>query len=477
MHDKGLVVRRTNGRATELSVDTLEELEGRLYGGIYREDEPEFEEARTIWNAMIDTTPAMVLRCSGTADVAAAMDFVREHGLLFSIKGAGHNIAGKSLCEGGVVIDLSHMKGIYVDPAEQTARVEPGVVWGELDRETQLHELATPGGIVSTTGTSGFTLGGGFGWLTRKYGYTCDNLMSAEVVTVEGDVVNASEQQHPELFWGLRGGGGNFGIVTSFEYRLHPLPDQVLAGMVLYSMDDAEKVLRGYADIVGESPEELGSLALLRLAPPAPFLPEEVHGAPVAGIVVCWAGPLDQGEDVVRPLRELAEPIVDGIGPKPYTAHQKMLDTAQPAGRRHYWKSDYLGEIEDEAVDRIAKHARTITSPHTGILLMHLHGAGNRIPSDATAYGHRDTSFVLNIGTQWIEAAEDEEHIRWTRAFWEDLHPFAVGTYGNFLTADDDDDRVRQAYGANYERLARLKAEYDPDNLFRLNQNIPPSRG
>lgn len=475
MHDERLVVRGTDGGPIELEAEAIPTLDAKLSGGAYRAGEPEFEEARTLWNGMVHTTPALVLRCMGTADVVSAMRFVRERGLLFSVKGAGHNIAGKSLCEGGVVIDLSHMKGIHVDPVARTARVQPGVVWGELDRETELHGLATPGGIVSTTGTSGFTLGGGFGWLTRKHGYTCDNLVSAEVVTVDGKVLSASEDQHSDLFWGLRGGGGNFGIVTSFLYRLHPVPERVLAGLVLYSMDDAERVLRGYVDIVSDAPEELGSLAMLRLAPPAPFLPKELHGAPVVGVVVCWAGPLDQGEEVVRPLRELAEPIADVIAPKAYSAHQKMLDAAQPPGRQQYWKSDYLGEVEDEAIARIARHARMITSPHTGILLMHLHGAGNRIPPDANAYGHRKTSFVLNIGTQWVDPNEDAKHIRWTREFWEDLHPFAVGTYGNFLTADDDEDRIRQAYGGNYDRLARLKAKYDPDNLFRFNQNIVPA--
>jgi FAD/FMN-containing dehydrogenase len=476
MIETARTVRTVDDGRTLLDPDELERLDARLDGGVHPPGSDAYEDCRTIWNAMIDVAPALVIRCSGTADVVDAVRFVREHDLAFSVKGAGHNIAGRSLCEGGVVIDLSTMTAVHVDAAARTARVEPGVTWGRLDRATQLHGLATPGGIVSTTGTAGFTLGGGFGYLTRKHGYACDNLLSAEVVTADGEVVVASETEHPELLWGLRGGGGNFGVVTSFEYRLHALPGPVLGGLVVYSMKDAERVLAGYRDVVADAPEELGSLALLRLAPPAPFLDPSLHGAPIVAIDVCWIGAPDEGERVLAPLRELAEPLADVIAPKPYVAHQAMLDGAQPSGRQQYWKSDYLAGLGDDAVAEVARHARAVTSPHTGVLIMHLDGAGNRVAPDATAYPHRDTRFVLNIAAQWEDPNDGDRHMAWTRAFWSAMRPYGTGgTYGNFLNEDDGASRVRESYLGNYERLSRLKRRYDPHNLFRINLNVPPA--
>lgn len=469
-------VRTPEGGRTTVDAGELDRLDAALDGGVHLPGSAAYEDCRTIWNAMIDVAPAFTIRCEGSADVVDAVRFVRDAGVAFSVKGAGHNIAGRSLCEDGAVIDLSTMTGVHVDPEARTARAQPGVTWGRLDRACQLHGLATPGGIVSTTGTAGFTLGGGFGYLTRKHGYTCDNLLSAEVVTADGEVAVADEERDPDLLWALRGGGGNVGVVTSFEYGLHPLPGPVLAGMVVYEMDRAEQVLAGYRDAVADAPEELGSLAMLRLAPAAPFLDPSVHGAPIVAIVVCWTGSLEEGERTVAPLRELAEPLADLIEPKPYVAHQAMLDGAQPPGRQQYWKSDYLAALSDDAIAEMARHARQVTSPHTGTLLMHLDGAGNRVAPDATAYPHRDTRFVLNIGSQWEEPDDGARHVAWTRRFWEAMRPFGTGgTYGNFLNRDDGEARLQEAYGGNYDRLARLKSRYDPDNLFRANLNVPPS--
>jgi len=468
---------QAGGATSQLADETLDNFAQDFRGELLCADDEAFDEARAIWNDMIDKYPSVIARCSGTADVVAAVSFVRENQLAFSVRSGGHNVAGNALCDGGLVIDLSQMRGIHVDPQRRTARVQPGIDLGDLDRETQLFGLATPTGIVSQTGLAGLTLGGGFGWLSRKYGFTCDNLLSADVVTADGNVLRASAEENADLFWGIRGGGGNFGVVTSFEYELHPVGPTVLGGLVLHSLESAVDVLRFYRDFTANAPEELGSMAVFRLAPPAPFVPQEHHGKPVLGIVICYAGDVSEGERVVRPLREFGEPLADLVSPKPYIAHQTMLDKGQPEGKQYYWKSEYLSGISDDAIDTAVSYGAGMTSPFTRVALFHLGGAIRSVDEMATAASHRDAEYVLAINTGWESAADSERRVQWTRNFWTAMRPFSTGgTYVNFLSADDGQARVRAAYGQEkYERLVALKDKYDPANLFRLNQNIRPS--
>ena len=461
---------------TRIEDGSLSALDNKLRGRLLCEGDNGYDDARTVWNAMIDRFPAAIARCTGTADVVAAVKFAQEHKLLLSVRGGGHNVAGDAVCDGGLMLDLSPMQGIYVDPQRRTARAEPGVTLGDLDKETQIFGLATPTGIVSETGLAGLTLGGGFGWLTRKYGFTADNLLSAEVVTAEGDVVRASEEESADLFWGIRGGGGNFGVVTSFEYQLHPVGPTVLGGLLLYSLDEARKAVRFYRDFVADAPEELGSAVVMRLAPPAPFVPEALHGKPVCAILVCYAGEIKEGKRLLQPLRAHGEPLADRISPKPYVAVQSMLDKGQPEGNYYYWKSEYLAELTDDAIDTALAHGATISSPETRVAIFQLGGAASRIDEMATATGHRDAEFVFAINSGWKDPAAHERQVKWTRDFWRAIRPFSSGgTYVNFLSEGEGQQRVRAAYGSEkYERLVALKSKYDPANLFRMNQNIKP---
>jgi FAD/FMN-containing dehydrogenase len=463
-----------------LDEDTTIELAARLRGELLRPEHPEYDQARRIWNGMIDRRPALIARCTGVADVIEAVNFARRHDLLVSVRGGAHNVAGLAVCDGGLVIDLSALKGIHVDPKADTVRAQAGVVWGELDRETQLFCLATPGGFVSTTGIAGLTLGGGFGWLSRKYGLTVDNLLSIDLVTADGRFLTASEEENPDLFWGVRGGGGNFGVATSFHYRLHPVGPTVLAGLVLYPMQQAAEVLRFYREFSAAAPDDLGTMALLRHAPPAPFLPVEIHGKPVVGIAVCYAGSLTKGEDLVRPLKEFAPggepPLADTIDPRSYTVHQALFDAGLPHGNQYYWKSEYLPGISDKAIETILEHTQQISSPLTNVLLFQLGGAVSRVGEGETAAGNRAASYVLNIASAWTDPGESEYHIEWTRDFWWAMHPFGTGgVYVNFLSQDEGQERVRAAYGPNHALLVELKNKYDPTNLFRMNQNIRPT--
>lgn len=435
-----------------------------------------YASARRVWNGMIDKRPAVIARCTGVADVVSAMRYARENNLLVAVRGGGHNVAGNAVCDDGIVIDLSPLKGIRVDPAARTARAQAGVTWGELDCETQLFGLATNGGFVSTTGIAGLTLGGGIGWLARKHGTTCDNLLAADVVTAGGDFLTASSTENEDLFWGLRGGGGNFGIVTSFEYRLQPVGPEVLAGAVFYPFGKAKQVLRSYRDYVCTAPDELTVVAAIWRAGPAPFLPPEVHGKLVVTLAVCHAGDLNEGERLLRPLRCLGEPLADLIAPIPYTALQSMTDESYPAGLQNYWKSNYLTELTDDGIDTFLEHGARITSPASSAYFEHLGGAISRVGEDETAFGHRDVAFDFVILSLWTDPRESDEHIGWAREFWGAMQPFASeGVYVNNLGAEGE-DRVRAAYSpAKYQRLVALKDKYDPDNLFRLNQNIKPT--
>ncbi|MGH3073115.1 MAG: FAD-binding oxidoreductase [Gaiellaceae bacterium] len=454
----------------------LELLRDSFRGQVIDPDDEGYDAARAIWNGAIDRRPACIARCTGVADVVAAVRFARERDLRVAVRSGGHGVAGHALCNGGLVIDLSPMKGIRVDPRARTARAEAGVLWGELDRETQLHGLATVGGVVTHTGIAGLTLGGGMGWLMRKHGATVDNLLAVDLVTADGELVTASRDENPDLFWGVRGGGGNFGVVTSFEYRLHPVGPIVLAGTILHPLEDAHEVLAFYREFIAAVPDEVTTIVKLTVAPPLPALPEHVHGRPVVIVGACYAGAPEDGIEVLRPLKAFGKPLVDLLEPKPYTALQSMSDPSVPHGWHYYWKSVELPPLTDSAMDTLVEHAAAQTSPLSYGIVFQLGGALARADADETAFSQRDAAHNVNIHAAWT--ADDPDggrHVAWARDFFSALQPHAGGrVYVNFL-GDEGGERVRQAYGdRHYERLVELKREYDPTNLFRLNQNIEP---
>jgi FAD/FMN-containing dehydrogenase len=453
-----------------------EELASVFRGELLLPESPGYDEARRIWNGAIDRRPACIARCGGVADVVDAVRFARQRDLLVAVRSGGHGVGGHALCDDGLVIDLSGMRGVRVDPAARTARADAGVLWGELDRETQLHGLATVGGIVTHTGIAGLTLGGGIGWLMRKHGATVDNLLSADLVTADGEVVTASEESNADLFWGIRGGGGNFGIATSFEYRLHPVGPIVLAGPIFHPLERAGEVLRFYREFAAAAPDELTTIFELGVAPPAPFLPAEVHGKPIVMVGACYAGRPQEGLEVVQPLKALGNPIVDLLEPKPYLALQSMFDPAVPHGWHRYWKSVELPALTDEAIDTLVEQASAFTSPKSYCIVFQLGGELGRVAEADTAYGQRDAAYNVNVNAVWTpEDPDGERHIAWARNFFDALQPHARRrVYVNFL-GDEGPERVRAAYGAEkYGRLVELKRTYDPTNFFRLNQNIEP---
>jgi FAD/FMN-containing dehydrogenase len=434
-----------------------------------------YEGARKIWNAMIDKHPAVIARCSTSSDVVDAVNFARDSGLVLAVRSGGHNIAGSALCDDGIVIDLSKMKRALVDPGDRRVIIEAGATLADLDAATQQHGLATPAGINSTTGLAGLTLGGGFGWLSRKYGMTIDNLESAEVVTAAGQVIRASATEHPDLFWALRGGGGNFGVVTRFEFRLHPVGPDVLSGLIVYPLDQAQSVLRQYRDFAATAPDELSVWALLRQAPPLPFLPKEVHGRGIVALALLYAGDPRHGEPLIEPLRKFGAPVGEHVGVQPYTAWQQAFDPLLAAGARNYWKSHNFSTLADGLFDVAVDYIGRQPSPQCEIFFGALGGASTRPSPDSTAYPHRDAEFVMNVHGRWDSPDDDKRCVEWARNFFNASAPFANGgVYVNFMTADEG-DRLRAAYGSNYDRLARVKREYDPNNLFRINQNIRPS--
>jgi FAD binding domain-containing protein/berberine-like enzyme len=452
----------------------LTALPGSFRGELIQPGDPTYDEHRTVWNGSIDRSPAVVVRCASAQDVVGAVGLAGESGLQTAVRGGGHSFPGLSTCDDGIVIDLSGMKGIEVDPEARTARVEAGVLLGELDGATQEHGLAVPAGIVTHTGLAGLTLGGGIGWLHRKYGLTIDQLLSATMVTAGGDVVRASETENPDLFWGLRGGGGNFGVVTDFEFRLNPLGPTVLAGPIFWLMEESPEVLRFYRDWIAEAPDELMTIVIHRKAPPVDFVPPELHGRLVVAVVCCWAGDLEEGDRVIRPLREFGSPVLDLCAPKPFVAHQAMFDPSFPHGRWYYMRSCDVAELTDEVIDLTVEHSMRIQSPLTTFPIWQLGGAIRQIGHDETAFNGRAVGHTFNV-TCCTENEEGFEQERtWAREFWSALEPFHTSVYVNFLM-DEGQDRVREAYGPEkYERLRALKRQYDPENLFRLNQNIPP---
>jgi FAD/FMN-containing dehydrogenase len=471
----GVTINTADGSGSDIASQAVDQLRSDLRGNLLASGAPGYDESRTIWNAMIDRRPALIARCTSAADVAVAVRFARDHDLLLAVRGGGHNIAGNAVCEGGLMIDLSPMKAVRVDPDRRTARVEGGATLADFDREAQAFGLATPLGINSTTGVAGLTLGGGFGWLSRRLGLTIDNLLSTEVVTAKGEVVRASSDDNPDLFWALRGGGGNFGVVTAFDFQLHPVGPEVLSGMIIHPLDAARDVLAFYRDFLPTTPEEFVCWFVMRKAPPLPFLPAEWHGKEILALAVCYSGnDLAEGERIAAPLRAFGKPVADVIAPHPYAVWQTVLDPLLTPGQRNYWKSHDFREVSDGLINALIEHARKLPDPNTEIAFAQLGGAVSRVPNDATAYGHRDGQFVLNVHGRWESRAKDAACIGWTRDLFQATAPFATGSvYVNFLTQDEG-DRVRAAYGRNYDRLSQLKNKYDPRNLFRLNQNIRP---
>lgn len=457
-----------------LHAGTMDKLKDQVKGQVVLPGDPRYDEVRKIWNAMIDRRPAVIVQCKGPDDVPHAIQWARQNGLEISVRGAGHNIAGNAVCEGGMMIDLSPMKAVRVDAAKKRAHVEPGATLADFDKAVQAHALATPVGINSTTGIAGLTLGGGFGWLTRKYGMTVDNLTSVEMVTADGKRVRANERENRDLFWAVRGGGGNFGVVTQFEFVLHPVGPQVLAGLIVFPFDQAKHVLKQYREFVASAPEEVSVWAVLRQAPPLPFLPKDVHGKEIVVLAVCYCGDIAEGETLIAPLRSFGKAHGEHIGVQPYVQWQKAFDPLLTPGARNYWKSHNFRELRDEPLDTIVEFARTLPSPQCEIFIAHIAGAANRVPADAMAYGHRDARFVMNVHGRWDDATQDAMCIGWARAFFEAAAPHASGgAYVNFMT-EDESGRVAAAYGPNYVRLAAIKKRHDPENVFHLNQNIKP---
>jgi FAD/FMN-containing dehydrogenase len=464
------------GRTT-VSAAALEALTSGFRGTILTPEHKDYDEARAIWNGMIDKRPGIIFRCLGTSDVMAAVKFARDNKLLLSVRGGGHGIAGNAVCDGGVVIDLSRMRSVHVDQQTKRARVEPGALLSDVDKETLAFGLALPTGINSTTGIAGLTLGGGFGWLTRKFGLTIDNLLSAEVVTADGRLLRANKDENSDLFWALRGGGGNFGVVTSFEFQLHDLNPQVTAGLVVHSFDNAQEILREYREALEAAPDELTCWVVMRHAPPLPFLPAEWHGKKIIVLAMCYAGDAEPGRQAMARLRGIGRPIADTVGPAPFTAWQQAFDPLLTPGARNYWKSQDFASLSDGAIDVLRTAVGKLPGPECEIFIGHVGGRAGRIAEDATAFPQRSSHFVMNVHARWREKSMDGLCTGWARELFDATKPHAIGTaYINFMPFDEA-DRVQAAYGANYRHLVEIKRRYDPQNFFRMNQNVVPATG
>jgi FAD/FMN-containing dehydrogenase len=464
-----------DGGEIDLPEDIVSDWKARLRGPVLAPDGVGYEDSRTVWNSMIDRRPALVVRCLGTGDVIECVQLARDHNLLLCIKGGGHNIAGLAVADGALMLDLSLMRGVWVDPAGRVARAQAGCVLGDVDRETQLHGLASVLGFVSLTGITGLTLGGGIGYLTRRYGWTSDNVAGMDVVTAEARLVRASSEENPDLFWALRGGGGNFGVVTGIDYVLHRVGPEVVGGVVAWPASDAPRVLELYRTLAQQAPPELTLVALMRPAPPAPWLPKDRHGTPIVALLACHTGDPDEAEKAVAPIKSFGRPIGDVLVRRSYTQMQSLLDATQPKGRRYYWKSEYLPGIEPALVERVIEHAARIRSPHSAVILFQMEGALNRLSQDHSPAGNRDARYLLNIAGSWERPEDDEANIEWARQTWNDLRQFSTGgTYINFLTEDDGAERTEAALGRALQRLAQIKTRWDPQNRFRTNRNIKP---
>jgi FAD/FMN-containing dehydrogenase len=444
-------------------------------GELIHPDDPAYDDARSVFNAMIDRKPAVIARCTTTADVVAGVNFAREKNLPLAIYGGGHSVNGAAVCDAGVVVDLRGMRNITVDAAKKVAHADGGLTWGEFDAATQEHGLACTGGRVSTTGVAGLALGSGSGWLERKFGFVCDNLLSAELVTADGRVVTASATENPELFWGIRGGGGNFGVVTKFDLQLHDLGPIVYGGIIAFPAFMAPDVVPAWTEFIKNAPDEVGGGLAFMSAPPEEFVPQEAWGMPIVGIVACYAGPVEDGEAAYQPLRDLG-PVVDMFGPIPYVAVNQLLDAANPKGNQNYWTADFYDELPPEALETIMATATQPISPNTAVILVPGGGALSRVPDDATAFGMRHAAFNIHYLSQWTDPADDEKNINWTKDLADSMKPWSTGgVYLNFI-GDEGTSRIEAGFGKEkFERLRELKKVWDPTNLFHINQNIPPA--
>jgi FAD/FMN-containing dehydrogenase len=455
-------------------MSVVEDLRSEAEGQVTGPDDDGYDEARTVYNAMIDRRPAVVMKAAGVADVVAAVNAAREGGLDLAVRGGGHSVPGFGTCDGGIVIDLSGMRAVTVDPAGGTARAQGGATWGDFNDATHAHGLATTGGIISTTGVGGLSLGGGIGYLARGHGLSSDNLVSAEVVVADGRTLVASDDENADLFWAIRGGGGNFGVVTSFEFRVHPL-EQIYGGPMFFELDDARAVLEWYRNFIQEAPEEFGGFPAWQIAPPLPFMPEDRHGEPFIAFVACWAGPVEQGEAALKPLHDVAPVVAEHVGPMPYPALNSAFDGLLPAGLQHYWKANFVKELTDEAIEAHLEHGPKVPVVNSTVHIYPINGACHRVASDQTAFAYRDASFATVIVGAWADPSQNEANTAWVRDYYRATAPLSEeGGYINFM-AGDDQDRIRANYRGNYDRLVQVKSTYDPDNLFHLNQNIAPA--
>ena len=465
---------------TQVLVDesAMQELAASFGGELLQSSDHGYDEARAVFNGMIDRHPAVIARCSGVADVIAAVNFARERDLVISVRGGGHSVPGYAVCDGGVMIDLTPMKGIWVDPETKIARAQAGVLWGEFDRETQQFGLAVTGGRVPSTGISGLTLGSGSGWIERKLGLTADSLISADVVTADGRFLTASEEEHPDLFWGLRGGSGNFGIVTSFEFKLHDFGPIVYGGLLAFPRPAAGEVTRVLRDVMADAPDDLAVNLAFITAPPEPFVPEEARGQPAVGLVICWSGDIDEGEQMVKPFRDLG-PVLDIVGPIPYAQGlQRLIEPGNQPGLLNYWKADFLDELTDEAIDTLIEQVNKARSPLSQVIVEPLGGAIARVDEDAMALGNRHAAYAYHCISMWQDPSESDVHVGWAKDLAAAMDRFAVpGVYLNYTSDQEQDERVRSTYGPKYERMVALKDKYDPDNVFCMNANIKPSGG
>jgi FAD/FMN-containing dehydrogenase len=450
---------------TAMDQASIADLSARFSGVLLRPDQSGYDEVRRVHNGMIDRRPALIAGCVGNADIVDAVNFARIHALELAVRGGGHNVAGRAVCDDGLMLDMSLMKGIHVDPVRRTARAQGGVTWREFNRETQALGLATTGGVISTTGIAGLTLGGGLGWLMAKHGLAMDNLVSAEVVTASGDIVRASKEENADLFWGLQGGGGNFGAVSWLEYRLHPV-GTVTSGLIAHPFEQAPDVLKFFREITSRLPDDLTIFGGLLHAP---------DGAQIAVIILCHCGPLAEAEAALQPIKKFGTPILDSIGPTSYEETNRMLDAGFPRGALNYWKSNFMSELSDQAIETLISQFAACPSPMSGLLLEHIHGAATRVGVGETAFPHRREGYNFLVVSEWLEPADNARNIAWARESYDAMRPsFTAGRYVNYLGDDDGEDAVAAAYGPNYQRLRALKAKYDPANLFHLNQNIPP---
>jgi FAD/FMN-containing dehydrogenase len=458
-----------------LDKKVVKEFGDSLRGKLIQHSDTDYDEVRKIWNAMIDRKPSLIVQVADADDVALALNFARENKLDITIRGAGHNIAGNCICDGGLMIDFSAMKKTTVDVSKKTAFVQPGATLKDFDAEVQKHGLTTPVGINSTTGIAGLTLGGGFGWLTRKYGFTIDNLLSVEVITVDGKRLHASEKENSDLFWAIRGGGGNFGVITQFEFQLHPVGPEIFSGLLVFPFNQAKSILKQYKNFITNTPPEFNAWVVLRKAPPLPFLPEEVHGKEVVVLAIAVIADIEKNEKLVDSLRAFGQPVGEHIGRMPYVNWQQAFDPLLTPGARNYWKSHNFTELNDGALDLMVEYAGKLPSPQCEIFIAYLEGKFNTVPVNAMAFPNRDLKFILNVHGRWDDAGQDQSGIGWAREFFTATSKFAsAGAYVNFMT-EDEQDRVTKAYGPNYQKLADIKKKYDPNNLLRFNQNIKPT--